>query len=48
MTFPFIHDGIPIVYYGRARLPLLKAVLINFLGQEQGYQGGMDPYNREA
>jgi len=32
MTFPFIHDGIPIVYYG----------------QEQGYQGGTDPYNREA
>ncbi|KAF8469430.1 glycoside hydrolase family 13 protein [Russula ochroleuca] len=32
MTFPFVHDGIPIVYYG----------------QEQGYQGGTDPYNREA
>ncbi|KAI0301148.1 glycoside hydrolase family 13 protein [Multifurca ochricompacta] len=32
MTFPFVHDGIPIVYYG----------------QEQGYQGGADPYNREA
>ncbi|KAI0250972.1 glycoside hydrolase family 13 protein [Lactifluus subvellereus] len=32
MTFPFVHDGIPIVYYG----------------QEQGYQGGVDPYNREA
>ncbi|KAH9999621.1 glycoside hydrolase family 13 protein [Russula compacta] len=32
VTFLFIHDGIPIVYYG----------------QEQGYQGGTDPYNREA
>lgn len=32
MTFPFVHDGIPIIYYG----------------QEQGYQGGSDPYNREA
>ena len=27
MTFPFVHDGIPIVYYGRPPpLPLLKAV----------------------
>ncbi|KAI0055861.1 alpha-amylase [Artomyces pyxidatus] len=32
MTFPFVHDGIPITYYG----------------QEQGYQGSSDPYNREA
>ncbi|KAA1469760.1 glycoside hydrolase family 13 protein [Dentipellis sp. KUC8613] len=32
MTFPFIHDGIPICYYG----------------QEQGYQGASDPFNREA
>ncbi|KAI9463807.1 glycoside hydrolase family 13 protein [Russula earlei] len=32
MTFPFVHDGIPVAYYG----------------QEQGYQGGADPYNREA
>ncbi|KIK65914.1 glycoside hydrolase family 13 protein [Collybiopsis luxurians FD-317 M1] len=32
MTWPFINDGIPILYYG----------------QEQGYQGGNDPANREA
>ncbi|KAI9465024.1 glycoside hydrolase family 13 protein [Lactarius psammicola] len=40
VTFPFVHDGVPIVYYA----PILTAVL----GQEQGYQGGADPYNREA
>ncbi|KAI0042477.1 glycoside hydrolase family 13 protein [Auriscalpium vulgare] len=50
MTFPFLHDGIPITYYGvcfrssterphRAR---------DESGQEQGYQGGQDPFNREA
>jgi glycosidase len=32
MMFPFISDGIPILYYG----------------QEQGYAGAEDPYNREA
>ncbi|PCH42776.1 glycoside hydrolase family 13 protein [Wolfiporia cocos MD-104 SS10] len=32
MAWPFIQDGIPILYYG----------------QEQGYTGGNDPYNREA
>ncbi|KAJ4474354.1 glycoside hydrolase superfamily [Lentinula aciculospora] len=32
ITWPFINDGIPILYYG----------------QEQGYQGGDDPANREA
>ncbi|KAI0742255.1 glycoside hydrolase family 13 protein [Daedaleopsis nitida] len=32
MAWPFVQDGIPIVYYG----------------QEQGYQGGADPANREA
>ncbi|KAK7461278.1 hypothetical protein VKT23_008454 [Stygiomarasmius scandens] len=32
MTWPFINDGIPIIYQG----------------QEQGYQGGADPANREA
>jgi alpha-amylase len=32
MMFPFISDGIPILYYG----------------QEQGYAGAGDPYNREA
>ncbi|KAF9074062.1 glycoside hydrolase superfamily [Rhodocollybia butyracea] len=32
MAWPFINDGIPILYYG----------------QEQGYQGGNDPSNREA
>ncbi|KAJ3980661.1 glycoside hydrolase family 13 protein [Lentinula detonsa] len=32
ITWPFINDGIPIIYYG----------------QEQGYQGGNDPANREA
>ncbi|GAW04971.1 glycoside hydrolase family 13 protein [Lentinula edodes] len=32
ITWPFINDGIPILYYG----------------QEQGYQGGNDPANREA
>ncbi|TFY68820.1 hypothetical protein EVG20_g3408 [Dentipellis fragilis] len=32
MTFPFVHDGTPIVYYG----------------QEQGYSGGEEPFNREA
>lgn len=32
MVWPFVHDGIPILYYG----------------QEQGYQGGADPANREA
>ncbi|KDQ60585.1 glycoside hydrolase family 13 protein [Jaapia argillacea MUCL 33604] len=31
MTFAFMSDGIPIVYYG----------------QEQGFSGGSDPYNRE-
>jgi hypothetical protein len=49
MTFPFIHDGIPIVYYGMSPLPSVTAVPeCLFLGQEQGYQGGTDPYNREA
>ncbi|KAI0753795.1 glycoside hydrolase family 13 protein [Fomes fomentarius] len=32
MAWPFVQDGIPILYYG----------------QEQGYQGGPDPANREA
>ncbi|KAJ7079507.1 glycoside hydrolase family 13 protein [Mycena crocata] len=32
MTWPFVGDGMPIMYYG----------------QEQGYQGGGDPSNREA
>ncbi|KII86283.1 glycoside hydrolase family 13 protein [Plicaturopsis crispa FD-325 SS-3] len=32
LTWPFVHDSIPILYYG----------------EEQGYQGGSDPYNREA
>ncbi|KAJ7929301.1 glycoside hydrolase family 13 protein [Mycena leptocephala] len=31
MTFSFLSDGIPIVYYG----------------QEQGFSGAVDPYNRE-
>ncbi|KAH9980022.1 glycoside hydrolase family 13 protein [Lactifluus volemus] len=42
MTFPFIHDGIPIVYYG------IPWSLTQLTGQEQGYEGGPDPYNREA
>ncbi|KAI0264018.1 glycoside hydrolase family 13 protein [Gloeopeniophorella convolvens] len=45
ITFPFIHDGIPIVYYGESSD---GGVLSTFAGQEQGYQGGSDPYNREA
>ncbi|OSX57019.1 glycoside hydrolase family 13 protein [Postia placenta MAD-698-R-SB12] len=32
MTWPFVQDGVPILYYG----------------QEQGYTGANDPYNREA
>ncbi|KAK7007913.1 glycoside hydrolase family 13 protein [Favolaschia claudopus] len=32
MVWPFVGDGLPIVYYG----------------QEQGYEGGGDPSNREA
>lgn len=32
VAWPFVNDGIPILYYG----------------QEQGYQGAEDPYNREA
>ncbi|SJL07387.1 related to alpha-amylase [Armillaria ostoyae] len=32
ISFPFIHDGIPILYQG----------------QEQGYTGAADPFNREA
>ncbi|KAF7288876.1 Glycoside hydrolase family 13 protein [Mycena indigotica] len=32
MVWPFVADGIPILYYG----------------QEQGYQGAVDPSNREA
>ncbi|OSX57023.1 glycoside hydrolase family 13 protein [Postia placenta MAD-698-R-SB12] len=32
ISWPFIQDGIPILYYG----------------QEQGYTGSNDPYNREA
>jgi alpha-amylase len=48
MTFPFVHDGIPIVYYGRPLRLLRELYLTDFLGQEQGYQGGADPYNREA
>ena len=32
MAWPFVQDGVPILYYG----------------QEQGYQGGADPANREA
>jgi len=29
-------------------LLLREPYLTDLLGQEQGYQGGMDPYNREA
>ena len=50
MAFPFIHDGIPILYYG---VSILLACLDHqslkaFTGQEQGYTGGNDPFNREA
>jgi len=48
MTFPFSHDGIPIAYYGKHLFLPTKAISHLFIGQEQGYQGGTDPYNREA
>lgn len=51
VTWPFIYDGIPILYYGKIFLfmsPLLYTDPIICAGQEQGYQGGDDPNNREA
>ena len=49
IAFPFIHDGIPILYYGICALGFpLNRVHQQFLGQEQGYTGGNDPFNREA
>ena len=50
IAFPFIHDGIPIVYYGALYVPceITNAFYLRVLGQEQGYAGGPDPANREA
>jgi alpha-amylase len=50
IAFPFIHDGIPILYYGMLILlaGLDQQPLKAFIGQEQGYTGGNDPFNREA
>ena len=50
MVWPFIQDGVPIMYYGETlflndREP---SRLIRHAGQEQGYTGGNDPANREA
>ena len=48
IAFPFIHDGIPIVYYGMLYSPHGYLRCSWILGQEQGYAGGPDPANREA
>jgi alpha-amylase len=50
IAFPFIHDGIPIVYYGALYIPrgITNTLCLRILGQEQGYTGGQDPANREA
>lgn len=49
MTWPFIHDGIPITYYGSSHLVAAHDVHLHKpAGQEQGYTGGADPENREA
>ena len=50
IAFPFIHDGIPILYYGMLILIAgrYQQSLKAYTGQEQGYTGGNDPFNREA
>lgn len=50
MMWPFINDGIPILYYGEDYDINNKHLLtgVRFEGQEQGYTGGGDPNNREA
>jgi hypothetical protein len=48
MTWPFVQDGIPILYYGKifAHSSIRQSHLRS--GQEQGYTGGATPENREA
>jgi hypothetical protein len=50
MTWPFVYDGIPILYYGEdssAEASMFSMFDVT-LGQEQGYTGGAVPNNREA
>lgn len=49
MTWPFIQDGIPILYYGNyLHFSKPNIILMDLIGQEQSYAGGNDPANREA
>jgi hypothetical protein len=50
MAFPFVHDGIPILYYGLLQCGwrIYFAETCIAIGQEQGYTGAADPENREA
>lgn len=51
MTWPFVTDAIPILYYGGWASHRSKTTPFSsngFVGQEQGYQGAKDPDNREA
>ena len=44
IAFPFIHDGIPIVYYGALYIPcgITNTLCLLIPGQEQGYTGGQE------
>jgi len=48
MSWPFIQDGVPILYYGENYPVTFDCASTALAGQEQGYTGGNDPYNREA
>ena len=57
MVWPFVQDGIPILYQGQRPWARRDCCFhsaggaderSNFLGQEQSYTGGNDPHNREA
>jgi len=47
-VWPFIHDGIPIIYNGADSTSIKSAVNDTRLGQEQGLSGGYPPANHEA
>jgi len=48
LPFHFVWMEFPSSTMVNYRFFLPRLSLMLFLGQEQGYQGGMDPYNREA
>ncbi|KAI9572501.1 glycoside hydrolase family 13 protein [Boletus coccyginus] len=48
IVWPFIHDGIPIIYYGRLLVTRQDISIQEASGQEQGLAGGQTPSNHEA